>query len=88
MEYVGLNQEYPETAIQWKQQGVITFEFTISNYGFVEDITEENIIPVGYNLENEGMRLLKKLQRFEPERLNGKAIPVRFRMPYVFILQE
>lgn len=87
-EYVSLNQDYPEQAIQWRQQGVITYEFTVNNYGVVEDITEENIIPAGFGLEKESLRLLKKLQRFEPQRINGKPIPVRIQMPYVFILQE
>jgi len=88
MEFVGLNQEYPETAIQWRQQGVVIYEFTIGPYGLMENITEENIVPVGFGLEKESMRLLKKMQRYEPERVNGKIVPVRIQMPYVFILQE
>lgn len=88
IEYVNLNQDYPELAIQWKQQGIVIYEFTVTPYGFIEDVTQENIIPVGYGMERESMRLLKKLQRFDPEKLNGKAIPVRVQMPYVFSLQD
>lgn len=87
-EYVSINQEYPETAIKWKQQGVVTYEVKINDYGFVEDITEENLIPLGFGLEAESLRLLKKMKRFDPMKLNGKPMPSTLRIPFVFILRE
>jgi TonB family protein len=88
LEYVSANQDYPEAAIQWKQQGVVEYEFTVAPDGSLKDVTEENIIPLGFGLEKESLRLLQKIKKFEPQRINGRAVPVRVRMPYVFVLQE
>lgn len=87
-EYVRLNQDYPEEAIKWKQQGVIVFTVYINDYGFVEEIVEENLIPLGYGLEAESLRLLGKMKRFNPKKLNGKSMPSSMRIPFVFILRE
>jgi antitoxin component YwqK of YwqJK toxin-antitoxin module len=88
LEYVSLNQDFPEPAILWKQQGVIEFEFTVEPDGTITKIRQENLIPLGFGLEKECIRLLDKIKKFEPERLNGRAIPVRFKIPYVFVLQD
>lgn len=88
MEFVSVNQDYPEAAINWRQQGVVEMEFTVSADGQVTDITQENIVPLGYGMEKESLRLLGKIRRFEPQRLNGRAVPVRIRIPFVFVLQE
>lgn len=88
MEFVSVNQDYPDLAITWRQQGVVEMEFTVAEDGTVQEITQENIIPLGYGLEAESVRLLEKIRKFDPQRLNGKAIPVRIRIPFVFLLQE
>lgn len=85
-EFVASNQDYPEDAMKWKKQGVAQFTIQVNRYGAVVEINEENLVPLGYGLEKECMRLLEKLKKFEPMQLNGKNISCYFTIPFVFIL--
>lgn len=87
-EYVAENTEYPEEAISWKQQGVVEMEFTIDRNGFLDNITQENIIPIGFGLEKETLRLIGKIKKFEPEELNGRKMECRYRLPFIYVLQD
>lgn len=85
-EFVNANQDYPEEAMRWKQQGVIIYNIQINRYGAVVEINEENLIPMGYGMEKESLRLLEKLKKFEPMQVNGKYVSCRLNVPFVFIL--
>lgn len=87
-EYIRNNQDYPEDAIKWKQQGLVEFEFTISQYGTVYNLREVNLIPLGYGIEKECLRLLERANYFEPAKMNGVPVETTFKIPFVFILQE
>lgn len=87
-EFVNENTEFPEEAIAWKQQGVVDIEFTVDRNGFLDNITEENIIPLGFGLEKETFRLLKMITKFDPEILNGRKMETRYRLPFIYVLQS
>lgn len=87
-EFVNENTEFPEDAISWKQQGVVEIEFTVDRNGFIDNITQENITPLGFGLEKETFRLISKVKKFEPEQLNGRKMESRYRLPFIYVLQE
>ncbi|MCC7299082.1 MAG: energy transducer TonB [Bacteroidia bacterium] len=85
-EFINANQDYPEEAMKWKQQGLVVMDIHINKYGAIVEVTPENIIPMGFGLEKECERLLGMLKKFEPKQLNGKYIPSHMSIPFVFIL--
>lgn len=87
-EYIELNTDYPEDAISWKIQGVIEIEFTIMADGSIAEITQENLIPIGYGLEKETMRLLGKMKKFEPAKYYNRPEAIRYQMPFVYIIKD
>lgn len=84
--FVQINQEYPEAALKWSQQGLVEFRIVVNKYGAVVDIIEENMIPLGYGIEKECMRLLDQMKKFNPKQINGKSISCEMVIPFVFIL--
>lgn len=88
LDYVAVNQDYPDEAIDWKQQGIVYVEFTVSSDGSIGEVTTENLIPLGYGLEAECLRLLRQIRYFEPRKLSGRTFPARLKLPFLFILQQ
>jgi antitoxin component YwqK of YwqJK toxin-antitoxin module len=88
LDFVSINQDYPDAALDWKQGGVVIVEFTVDTDGNIAEVTPENIIPLGYGLETECLRLLGQIKKFEPRKLSGRPFPARIRLPFLFVVQQ
>lgn len=83
---VRMHQDYPELAREWKVQAVVEYVLYLDSTGKVLRFEESNLLPVGYNIENEVIKLLKMIPRFEPLTINGIPRPSRKEMLFAFIL--
>ena len=74
---------YPKAALLKKIEGRVLVQFTINKNGEVENIKKrgpEN----GEDLEEEAVRLIKKLPKFIPGKHNGNFVNVKYALPITF----
>ena len=66
-------------------QGKVIVQFVVTKTG---DIGEVKVVKsVDRDLDNEAVRLVKKLPKFIPGRMNGQAVNVWYTLPVQFKLQ-
>ncbi|MEX0997494.1 MAG: energy transducer TonB [Flavobacteriaceae bacterium] len=63
----------------------IKAEFIINTYGYVVDVTASTPYP---ELENEAMRVINSLPKFEPGKQKGEEVNVCFSLPIVFQVES
>ena len=76
------NVRYPVMALKGGVQGVVVVVFIIETDGTLSDIKVEK--SVGGGLDEESVRVVKMMPRWEPGKRQGKAVRVMVRMPVVF----
>lgn len=86
MYFLQNNVKYPENAAKNNIQGRVMVQFVVNENGEVSDVTVAR--SVNDELDAEAIRVAKMLPRFEPGRINGKAVAVNYTLPIVFMLQE
>jgi bla regulator protein blaR1 len=85
LKYLGENIQYPESAKVKGIQGKVIIRFAIDNQG---KITKEAVLKsVDPVLDEEALRVVRTLPRFEPGRQGGKAVPVWYMVPINFTLK-
>ncbi len=78
--------KYPEEAKKNKIQGRTTLQFVISKTGKVKDV--KVVKSSGSEiLDNEAVRVISMSPDWEPGKMKGKAVDVKFTYPVVFILR-
>jgi len=76
------NIRYPETALKAGIQGVVVVVFIIEIDGSLSNI--EVTKAIGGGCDEEAVRVVKLMPRWEPARRNGRSVRVVVRMPIVF----
>jgi periplasmic protein TonB len=76
------NVHYPESALKTGVQGVVVVVFIIEVDGSLSNI--EVTKAIGGGCDEEAMRVVKLMPRWEPARRNGRSVRVVVRMPIVF----
>lgn len=90
LQYVYKNIKYPKEARDAGIEGMVVVQFIVDHMGY---ITEEKIVKsVGYGIDKEVLRLVKSMGgddaiRFEPGKVDGKAVDVEYKLPVKFKLQ-
>lgn len=82
--YIGEHVEYPALAVENDIEGTIIVTFVIEKDGSVTDIKIDK--GLGYGLDEEVIRVMKKMPKWIPAKLNGKDVKFKTRMPVVFKL--
>jgi len=78
-QYISNNFEYPEDAGKRNVSGVIEVEFTVEKSG---DITYAGILKgLDYSIDEEILRLVKAMPRWEPATKNGRVVRYKVSMP-------
>ncbi|MPR33444.1 energy transducer TonB [Salmonirosea aquatica] len=85
-EFLGNNILYPEQARKANVQGKVFLSFVVSSTGEIRDV--KVLKGVGYGLDEEAERVVKKMPKWQPGREDGKEVAVRYNLPVVFQLKK
>lgn len=79
------NMKYPVEAINKKEQGKVIVQFIVSENG---EVSEPKIIrSVSPALDEEACRIVLAMPKWNPGKLKGKPVAVRYMLPITFRLQ-
>ena len=82
-QHIKKNFRYPEKALIRDIEGEVIVNFIIDKDGYVKEITTSKANP---HLQNEALRIIKLLPKFNPISKDGKPIIVRCSVPIKFKL--
>jgi protein TonB len=80
--FIQRNLRYPSTALEQEKQGKVFVSFVIERDGTISDV--KVMKGVGYGMDEEASRVIKKSPKWKPGIQNGKSVRVRFNMPITF----
>lgn len=84
VEYISNNVKYPKTSRKDKVEGKVLVSFIVAADG---TIVEAKILKgVRHDLDNEALRVVRKMPKWEPGKQHGKAIQVSYTLPINFRL--
>ncbi len=86
IQFISNNINYPPSAIQDSIEGKVFLKFVVKADGSVNNV---NVIKsLRYDLDNECIRVLEMLPRFQPGKMEGKPVPVWYAIPITFTLKK
>ena len=86
MRFIQKNLSYPGKAKKDSIQGKVIVQFVVSKTGAIEDI--KIIKSLSKECDEEVMRVVSIMPRWNPGKQNGKAVSVRFVLPVIFRLKD
>lgn len=86
MRFVAGSLNYPQSAIKDSVQGRVVVRFTVNESGRPIDFVVAK--GVRKDLDEEALRVVRLLSRFQTNRVNGKASKVSYNLPITFSLDE
>ncbi len=85
MQYLSMNMRYPKEATQAKSQGRVIVSFTVGKDGSISDThVAKSVAP---SLDEEALRVIHSMPKWEPGIQDGKPVAVRYVIPVTFKLQ-
>jgi TonB family protein len=85
-EFIKKNAKYPKEAYEQKLEDKVILVFCVLETGEISNIT---VVRGKYEiLNNEAIRVVKLMPKFEPAFGNGKNIPSKFVVPIIFKLNS
>ncbi|MBS1623339.1 MAG: energy transducer TonB [Bacteroidetes bacterium] len=84
MRYITSNIDYPDDARAIDIQGRVVVGFIVDENGNVNDV--RIVRGLNRSLDEESIRVVRKLKRFKPGSQNGKPVRVRFTLPIMYRL--
>jgi len=85
MKHIKKNFKYPELAKEMGIQGRVIVQFVIGKDGSISKVFV--LRGIDKLLDEEAIRIVKKLPRMKPAEQRGRAVPVSFMLPITFKLQ-
>jgi protein TonB len=85
MNFIASNIKYPLMAKESGTTGTVHVRFVIEPDGSISNVT--SIRPLGAGCDEEAIRVVSKMPKWNPGKQNGKAVRVWFILPIKFILQ-
>ena len=82
--FIQRNLRYPANAIEQEKQGRVFLSFVIERDGSITDV--KVMKGVGYGMDEEASRVIKKSPKWRPGKQAGQPVRVRFNMPISFTL--
>jgi protein TonB len=86
-EFLNKEMKYPQMAKEAGISGTVFVNFVIGPDGNVKDIKVLRGVPGGKMLDEEAIRVIKKLPPFNPGKQRGKPVSVSYNLPVRFILR-
>ncbi len=84
MEFLAMNLRYPQSAMQEGRSGRTIVGYTIGTDGSISNI--KILKSSSPDLDEEAMRVVKKMPYWNPSMKNGKAVAIEFALPVNFRL--
>lgn len=86
-EYLGKNIKYPEVAKEAGIQGKVYVSFVVDKDGSITDVKVLRGIPGGKMCDQEAIRVVKAMPKWNPGKQRGKAVKVSYMLPVQFTLR-
>ena len=86
MKWLSSNIRYPESAQQNGTQGRVIIRFVVEKDGSISDVKVAK--GVDKELDNEAVRVVKRMPKWQPGKNNGQAVRTAFNLPVTFKLQN
>ena len=83
-EYIKSNLNYPEKYKDAKAEYRCFISFVVSEDGSVTNVEMRKPIPSKDDLNNEAMRVVKAMPKWEPGKMDGKPVKVHYTLPVTF----
>jgi len=84
VEYISKNVKYPKTALKDKVEGKVLVNLIVASDGTIVDA--KILKGIRQDLDNEALRVINKMPKWEPGKQHGKAIRVSYSLPINFKL--
>ena len=85
MSFLQNNVKYPKQAQEKGTQGRVIVQFVVEKNG---TISETKVVKsVDALLDNEALRVVKMMPKWQPGKQNGEAVRVKYVLPVTFRLQ-
>jgi len=84
--YLGSHIKYPRKALQNEISGSVYVQFIIDENGRI--IHPEILKSLGYGCDEEVLRILGMMPKWNPAKVNGKAVKLRMTLPVNFRMAD
>jgi len=84
--FLRANMHYPQMAVENGVQGKVYVQFIVDQEGNITGIKTTGA-RIGAGLEEEALRVIKLMPKWNPGKQNGQAVNVQFNLPVGFHLQ-
>ncbi|RZJ38294.1 MAG: energy transducer TonB [Chryseobacterium sp.] len=83
--FIDDNTEYPQNAMDDDIEGTVRVSFAIDEAG---NVTKAKVtgVKAGHGLDEEALRVVKKMGKWKPGKINGKNVKVRLSLPVTFLI--
>ena len=85
-EYISNNLKYPQTAIEKRIQGRVFVGFIVEPDGSISNV--KALRGIGNGCNEEAMRVVKSMPKWEPGKQSGQAVRVNYQIPVNFSLPK
>jgi len=85
--YLGKNTKYPAIAKDAGIQGIVYVQFVVMEDGSINPNMITILRGVHPALDNEAIRVVKKMPKWKPGRQRGKPVRVYYKLPFRFTLK-
>lgn len=86
LKFMSKNTRYPEDAQRREIQGVVYLSFVVDQEGKINDIVVQK--GISKDCDEEAVRVVKKMPPWKPGKQSGRAVQVRFSLPFRFKLNQ
>jgi protein TonB len=86
--YLSENIVYPDSARKHNIQGRVNVEFVVQENGDIANVKPLGTKKLGYGIEEEAIRVIKLMPRWQPGKQNGKRVKVFCKQPLTFTLED
>ncbi len=84
--YLNKTLKYPSDAQRANVGGRVLVSFVVNIDGSIDDVKLEK--GIGYGCDEEAIRVVKSMPRWNPAKLSGRAVRSTFTQPITFVLSE
>lgn len=85
MKFLSKNLQYPASSMEKGIQGRVVVQFVVQKDGSIENA--KIVRSVDPLLDKEALRVINQMPKWEPGKVQGKAVPVKYTVPVNFKLQ-